>query len=56
MEDVPSNTQQSWGALISIIIIVLMVIGGALYAWDSRPRQPQESQSTTPVEGTEIPQ
>jgi len=32
----PSPKQQSWGAVISIIIIVLMVIIGAFYAWGER--------------------
>jgi len=33
---VPSPKAQSWGALISIIIIVLMIIVGAFYAWGKR--------------------
>lgn len=32
----PSPKQQSWGALISIIIIVCMVVIGAFYAWGER--------------------
>ena len=32
----PSRKAQSWGALISIIIIVLMIIIGAFYAWGKR--------------------
>ncbi|OIO51203.1 hypothetical protein CO131_01400 [Candidatus Kaiserbacteria bacterium CG_4_9_14_3_um_filter_50_16] len=32
----PSPKAQSWGALISIIIIVLMIIIGAFYAWGQR--------------------
>ncbi len=32
----PSAKQQSWGALISIIIIVCMVVIGAFYAWGER--------------------
>ena len=32
----PTREQQSWGALISIVIIVLMIIVGALYAWGKR--------------------
>lgn len=33
---VPTQKQQSWGALISIIVIVLMIIIGAFYAWGKR--------------------
>ena len=33
---VPSRKAQSWGALISIVVIVLMVIIGAFYAWGKR--------------------
>ena len=32
----PSPKAQSWGALISIIVIVLMIIVGAFYAWGQR--------------------
>ena len=32
----PSPKAQSWGALVSIIIIVLMIIIGAFYAWGQR--------------------
>ena len=32
----PSPKAQSWGALISIIIIVLMIIIGAFYSWGKR--------------------
>lgn len=38
---VPSRKQQSWGAVISIIIIVLMIIIGAFYAWGKRIAQDQ---------------
>ena len=33
---VPSVKQQSWGAVLSIALIVLMVIIGAFYAWGKR--------------------
>ena len=33
---IPSPTQQSWGTLISIVVIVLMIIIGAFYAWGER--------------------
>lgn len=36
---VPSAKQQSWGAVISIVVIVLMVIVGAFYAWGKRIAQ-----------------
>ena len=37
----PSPKQQSWGAVISIIIIVLMIIIGAFYSWGKRISQDQ---------------
>lgn len=36
---VPSPKAQSWGAIISIIIIVLMIIIGAFYSWGKRIAQ-----------------
>lgn len=39
LSGVPSPKQQSWGAVISIIIIVLMIIIGAFYAWGKRIAQ-----------------
>jgi hypothetical protein len=38
----PSPKAQSWGALISIIVIVLMVVVGAFYAWGKRIAQQQQ--------------
>lgn len=32
----PSPKAQSWGAFISIIVIVLMIIIGAFYSWSKR--------------------
>lgn len=32
----PSPKQQQWGVVVSIVIIVLMVIIGAFYAWGER--------------------
>ena len=32
----PTPTQQSWGTVISIILIVMMIIVGALYTWGRR--------------------
>ncbi len=43
---VPSPAAQSWGTVISIIIIVLMIIIGAFYAWGERIAQ--ENAFTTP--------
>ena len=37
----PSTKQQSWGVVISIIIIVLMIVIGAFYAWGERISQNQ---------------
>jgi hypothetical protein len=39
---VPSPKAQSWGAVISIVIIMLMIITGAFYAWGKRIAQEQE--------------
>jgi phosphoribosylcarboxyaminoimidazole (NCAIR) mutase len=33
---VPSPKAQSWGVIISIVIIVLMIVVGAFYAWGER--------------------
>lgn len=33
---IPSPKAQSWGVVISIIIIVLMIIIGAFYSWGKR--------------------
>jgi len=47
----PSPKAQSWGAVISIIIIVLMVIIGAFYAWGQRISESNNlptASSTTP--------
>jgi len=38
---VPSPKQQQWGVVISIVIIVLMIIIGAFYAWGQRIAQNQ---------------
>lgn len=32
----PSQKQQSWGVLISIVVIVLMIVIGAFYSWGKR--------------------
>lgn len=39
---VPSARAQSWGTVISIIVIVLMIVVGALYAWGARIAQNQQ--------------
>lgn len=46
----PSPKAQSWGAFISIIIIVLMVIIGAFYAWGKRVAETNIPSSTTITE------
>ena len=43
----PSSKQQQWGVLISIVIIVLMVIVGAFYAWGQRLAQNQYPSAVT---------
>lgn len=32
----PTERQQSWGVLISIFVIVLMIVLGAFYSWGKR--------------------
>jgi hypothetical protein len=44
--ELPSKKQQSWGAMLSIIIIMVMVVLGAYYAFDKR--------TTTYTQGTEM--
>lgn len=39
----PSPKAQSWGVVISIIIIVLMVLVGAFYAWGKRIAEQNQS-------------
>jgi len=41
LSGIPSTKQQSWGVVLSIIIIVLMIIIGAFYAWGQRIAQEQ---------------
>jgi hypothetical protein len=36
---VPSKKAQSWGAALSIVVIMLMIIIGAFYAWGKRVAQ-----------------
>ena len=43
----PSPKAQSWGAFISMVIIVLMVIVGAFYAWGNRLAQNSVFEATT---------
>lgn len=35
----PSSKRQQWGVVISIVIIVLMIVIGAFYAWGKRIAQ-----------------
>lgn len=44
---IPSRKQQSWGALISIIVIVLMIVVGALYVGSERVAQNVQHPSDT---------
>jgi hypothetical protein len=46
-QGVPSRKAQSWGTVISMIVIVLMIIIGAFYEWSHRFEQvpaPQQQQ------------
>jgi hypothetical protein len=47
----PTVEQQNWGAMISIVIIVLMIIIGAFYAWGKRlaTQQAYIQQSAVPA-------
>lgn len=36
---VPSKKAQSWGAVISIVVIMGMIVLGAFYAWGQRIAQ-----------------
>jgi hypothetical protein len=45
---VPSKQAQSWGTVISIIVIVLMIVIGAFYSWGKRIAE-QEA-FNTPIE------
>ena len=45
---IPSEKQQSWGVLISIVVIVLMIVIGAFYAWGKRIAQ--ENALIAPIE------
>lgn len=47
---VPSQAQQSWGTLVSIVVIVLMIIIGAFYAWGNRIAQEQQLLAPAAVE------
>lgn len=38
----PSQKQQSYGALISVILILLMIVVGAFYAWGKRVSERQQ--------------
>lgn len=38
----PSQKQQSYGALVSIVIIVAIIIVGAFYVWGKRLSQDQQ--------------
>ncbi|MFZ3044091.1 MAG: hypothetical protein WA058_03235 [Minisyncoccia bacterium] len=47
LRGVPSPKQQQWGVLISIVVIVMMVIVGAFYAWGQRIAQNQYPSTVT---------
>lgn len=44
---VPSPERQQWGVVISIVVIVLMIIVGAFYAWGQRIAQNQYPAAVT---------
>ena len=47
----PTVEQQNWGAVLSIVIIVLMITIGAFYAWGKRlaSQQAYSSESAVPA-------
>lgn len=45
---IPSKKAQSWGAVLSIVVIVLMIVVGAFYAWGKRVAQDEYSTLTAP--------
>lgn len=45
---IPSKKAQSWGAILSIIVIVLMIVVGAFYAWGKRVAQDEYNTLTAP--------
>ena len=49
MPGAPSPEAQSWGTIISIVIIVLMIIIGAFYAWGKRIAQDNALTNPTTV-------
>ncbi len=50
----PSPKQQSWGAVISIVVIVLMIVVGAFYAWGKRVNE--QNALTTPTASSSVQQ
>ncbi|MFZ2500837.1 MAG: hypothetical protein WAW90_02495 [Minisyncoccia bacterium] len=44
----PSLQAQSWGTLASIVIIVLMIVVGAFYAWGKRIAQEEGNGASLP--------
>lgn len=53
----PTAAQQNWGAVMSIIIIVCMIVIGAFYAWGERlakqPSYPSSLESGSVVDVAE---
>lgn len=47
---IPSPKAQSWGVVISIVVIVLMIVIGAFYAWGERISQNNSYPSDTASE------
>jgi hypothetical protein len=43
----PSKRQQSWGAVISIVVIMLMIIIGAFYSWGKRIAEQKAFEAAT---------
>jgi len=47
---VPSSKAQQWGVVVSIVIIVLMIIVGAFYAWGQRIAEQDALSAQTSVQ------
>jgi len=48
----PTPKQQSWGTIISLVIIIAMIVVGAFYAWGKRIAEEQSlvPEGYTPAE------
>lgn len=45
----PTVKQQSWGTIVSLVLIILMIVVGAFYAWGKRISEEQQYQNSFPA-------